>query len=175
MSLAPRAADREEVVLPLWVRAIDGLGLACAVVAAVLLTVAVLVVSYMVVNRSLGASAFWEIELAVYLMVGAIFLASPYTLRTRGHVNVDLLDVLVGGRAKRSIAYATAAVGCAVCLYLAWHGWTLFHEAWITGETSESLWKPVRWPLYLAMPVGLALTALQYAAEVWRIGARGQS
>ncbi|MCS6922659.1 MAG: TRAP transporter small permease [Elioraea sp.] len=159
---------------PFWVRAIDALGLLCAVAAALMLTAAVLVVSFMVVHRSLGASAFWEIELAVYLMVGAIFLASPYTLRTKGHVNVDLLDVLLAGRAKRAVAYGTAAVGCAVCLYLAWHGWKLFHEAWITGETSESMWKPVRWPLYLAMPVGLALTALQYAAEMWKIGARGQ-
>ncbi|MCS6854095.1 MAG: TRAP transporter small permease [Elioraea sp.] len=175
MALAPGPIDEGTRAAPLWVRAIDGLGLVCAVAAAVLLTAAVLVVTFMVVHRSLGASAFWEIELAVYLMVAAIFLASPYTLRTKGHVNVDLLDVLLGGQARRAVAYGTAAVGCFVCLYLAWHGWKLFHEAWVTGETSESMWKPVRWPLYLAMPVGLALTALQYAAELWKIGARGGS
>ena len=175
MSLAPVRSDIVPRAAPFWVRAIDAVGLVCAIAAAVMLTAAVLVVSYMVVHRALGASAFWEIELAVYLMVGAIFLASPYTLRTKGHVNVDLLDVLLAERAKRAVAYSTAAVGCAVCLYLAWHGWKLFHEAWVTGETSESMWKPVRWPLYLAMPVGLTLTALQYAAEVWKIGVRGRS
>ncbi len=31
------------------------------------------------------------------------------------------------------------------------------------------MWKPQRWPLYLTMPVGLVLTALQYCAEVWRL------
>jgi TRAP-type C4-dicarboxylate transport system permease small subunit len=45
----------------------------------------------------------------------------------------------------------------------------------VTGETSESLWRPVRWPLYLTMPVGLALTALQYLAELWRIAARPET
>lgn len=172
MSLAP-VGEEPWRDAPLWVRVIDRLGVACAVAAAVLLTGAVLVVTYMVVNRSLGASAYWEIEFAIYLMVAAIFLASPYTLRTKGHVNVDLLDVLLTPRQRRPIALAVALVGFGVCLYLAAHGWQLFHEAWETGETSESMWRPVRWPLYLSMPVGLALTALQYLAEFWRIGARG--
>lgn len=154
---------------PLWVRAIDALAVAGALAAAVMLTIAVLVVSYMVVNRAFGASAFWEIEFAVYLMVAAIFLASPYTLKTRGHVNVDLLDVVLSARHRRRVSLALAAIGCGVCFYLAWHGWNLFHEAWVTGETSESMWKPQRWPLYLTMPVGLVLTALQYCAEVWRL------
>lgn len=171
MSLAPIQQTREPAA-PAWVRAIDTLAVACALVAAILLTVAVVVVTYMVINRALGASAFWEIEFSVYLMVAAIFLASPYTLKTRGHVNVDLLDVILKPRWRRKVALVVALVGFAVCLYLGWHGWHLFHEAWVTGETSESMWKPVRWPLYLTMPVGLALTALQYLAEFWRLTAR---
>jgi TRAP-type C4-dicarboxylate transport system permease small subunit len=174
MSLVP-IEERRDPEAPAWVRAIDAVAVACAVLAALLLTCAVLVVTYMVINRSLGASAFWEIEFAIYLMVAAIFLASPYTLKTRGHVNVDLLDVVLPPRWRRAVALAVALVGGAVCLFLAWHGWALFHEAWVTGETSESLWRPVRWPLYLTMPVGLALTALQYLAELWRIAARPET
>jgi TRAP-type C4-dicarboxylate transport system permease small subunit len=88
-----------------------------------LLTLAVLVVTCMVINRSLGASASWEIEFAICLLVAAIFLASPYTLKTRGHVNVDLLDVVLPPRWRRAVALAVALVGGAVCLFLAWHGW----------------------------------------------------
>lgn len=177
MSLAPLEAAEAPLPrdAPFWVRAIDALAVGCAVVAAVLLTVAVVVVTYMVINRSFGASAFWEIEFAVYLMVAAIFLASPYTLKTKGHVNVDLLDVVLPARHRRRISLVVAVVGFGVCLYLGWHGWNLFHEAWVTGETSESMWRPQRWPLYLTMPVGLGLTALQYLAEFWRIGTSAET
>ena len=63
---------------------------ALAVCAAALLTVAMLVIIWMVVYRTLGYSTSWELELAVFLMVCSLFLASPYTLKTHGHVGVDL-------------------------------------------------------------------------------------
>ena len=155
---------------PGWVRAIDGLAVALALVASVLLTVAALVITYMVINRAFGASAYWEIEFSVYLMVAAVFLGSPYTLRTRGHVNVDVLDTMLPAGPARAVRAVIGVAGLAICLYLAWIGWQLFHESWLTGETSESMWAAPRWPLYLTMPLGLGLTALQYVAELWRRG-----
>ena len=159
-----------EAAPPGWVRAIDALAVGLALVASLLLTAAALVITYMVINRATGASAYWEIEFSVYLMVAAVFLGSPYTLRTRGHVNVDLLDTVLPAAAARVIRAMISVVGLAVCLYLAWIGWTLFHESWVMGETSESMWAAQKWPLYLTMPVGLGLTALQYVAELWRRG-----
>ena len=155
---------------PGWVRAVDGLAVGCAIVASALLTVAALVITYMVINRASGASAYWEIEFSVYLMVAAVFLGSPYTLRTRGHVNVDLLDTFLPDRVRRPVRLAIGVVGLGVCIFLAVVGWELFHTAWVGGETSESMWAAPRWPLYLAMPVGLGLTAVQYVAELWRGG-----
>ena len=148
----------------------DGLAVACAIVASVLLTVAALVITYMVINRARGASAYWEIEFSVYLMVAAMFLGSPYTLRTGGHVNVDLLDTVLPPGLRRSAQVVTGLIGLGVCVYLTIVGWELFHTAWVAGETSESMWAAPRWPLYLAMPVGLGLTAVQYVAELWRRG-----
>jgi TRAP-type mannitol/chloroaromatic compound transport system permease small subunit len=41
-------------------------------------------------------------------------------------------------------------------------------HAYARGETTESSWAAPKWPLFLAMPVGLGLTALQYVAELLR-------
>jgi hypothetical protein len=30
------------------------------------------------------------------------------------------------------------------------------------------MWNPPKWPLFLSMPLGLGLTALQYVAELFR-------
>ena len=161
--------EPEELRAPGWVRAVDGLAVVCAILASVLLTVAAGVITVMVIDRAIGASAYWQIEFSVYLMVAAVFLGSPYTLRTRGHVNVDLLDTMLPPPLRKGVRLVVGLVGLAVCVYLAWVGWTLFHDAWESGDTSESMWAAPLWPLYLTMPVGLGLTALQYLAELWRI------
>ncbi len=130
-----------------------------------------LIVTYMVIIRKMGASNYWEIEASIYLSVGAIFLASPYCLRTGGHVGVDMLPTLMGPRLRKHWRLTLKLIGLAVCLYLAWVGAQLTHEAYVSGERGHSLWKPLVWPLNLSVPVGMALTALQYVAELFRTGA----
>jgi len=151
-----------------FIRAVDRLGDLLAVVAAVLLAAASVVITWSVIYRALGNSTFWEIEFSVYMMVASLFLASPYTLRTNGHVGVDLLSHYLPQRHRRRLATIVAIVGMLVCLYLAVLGGELAWETFLRGERSESTWAPRKWPLYLTMPVGLGLTALQYLVELMR-------
>ena len=151
-----------------FVRTMDRIAIATAVVASVLLAAAALLITWMVFWRAMGNSTWWEIELSVFMMVMGLFLASPYTLKTNGHVGVDLLAHYLPPAKARRLRVAVAWVGLAVCLYLAWAtaGFTL--EAFERGDRTESTWAPLKWPLYLAMPVGFVLTALQYLAEIYR-------
>ena len=71
-----------------FVRWVDRLSIACAALAAVMLALAAIVITWSVIYRFFGASTYWEIEFSVYMMVAALFLASPYTLATNGHVGV---------------------------------------------------------------------------------------
>jgi TRAP-type C4-dicarboxylate transport system permease small subunit len=155
-----------------FVRLMDRVSVVCAVVASVLLAVAVVIITWMVFYRAMGNSTYWEIEFAVFAMVGAIFLASPYTLMTRGHVSVDLLPHYLPPKAARVLAVITALIGLAVCAYLAYAGGALALHSWATGETTESAWAPPKWVLFVSMPVGLGLTALQYLAELARMRLR---
>lgn len=156
------------------VRVVDAVAVACAVAAAVLLFAAVLVVTWMVIWRTSGHSTFWELESAVYLMVAAVFLGSPYCLKTGGHVGVDLLGHYLPAGPRRAVDLVVIVLGLAVCLYLTKVGIDMVHEAVAKGETTGSLWNPPKWPLYLTMPVGLGLTALQYLAELVRALDKGR-
>lgn len=151
-----------------FVRFMDRVSILCAIFASVLLACAVVVITWMVIYRAMGNSTYWEIEFSVFAMVGAIFLASPYTLKTNGHVSVDLLPHYLSPRAAKILGRTTALVGLAVCAYLAWAGGAQTLHAWSIGETTESAWAPPKWPLYASMPIGLGLTALQYVAELMR-------
>jgi TRAP-type C4-dicarboxylate transport system permease small subunit len=151
-----------------FVRAVDAVATACAVVAAACLAAAMLIVVYMVVWRATGHSTYWEIELATYLIVACVLIGSPYCLRTKGHIGVDLLAYVLDAPKRRVLERALAVLGLVVCLYLAWEGLDLTLHAWHSGETSGSSWDPPRWPFFALMPLGLGLTALQYVAEMLR-------
>lgn len=153
-----------------FIRSVDRLADILAIVAGAMVLVAVLIVTYMVAIRMTGASNYWEIEASIYLSIGAIFLASPYCLRTGGHVGVDMLPSLMGPRLRHFWRLSLKLIGLAVCLYLAWVGAQYTLEAYHSGERGHSLWKPLVWPLHLAVPVGMILTALQYVAEIFRTG-----
>jgi len=155
-------------MLPAFVRAVFRLSAACAAVAAVMLLIAALVITWSIVYRAMGGSTYWELEFSVYMMVGALFLASPYCLATQGHVGVDLLSHYLPRRLARPLAIVVGLVGLAVCVYLAWAGAELTMHAFARGERTESAWAPLKWPLFLTMPVGIGLTALQYVADLLR-------
>ena len=152
-----------------FVNFVDRLSTACAVVASVMLALAALVICWNVIYRAMGASTWWEIEFSVYMMVASLFLASPYCLRTKGHVSVDLLAHYLPPRGARVLTLAVAVAGLLVCLYLATVGGLLTLDAFERGDRTESTWAPLKWPLFLTMPVGLGLTALQYVAEILRL------
>lgn len=154
-------------------RAVDRLADALAVLAAVLLVAAALVITWSVLYRAAGNSTYWELEFSVYMMVASLFLASPYTLKTRGHVGVDVVSHYLPPRARRRLAVGVAVVGLLACVLLGWLGAELAWESFLRGERTESSWRPYKWPLFLMMPLGLGLTALQYAVELSRTRTAG--
>lgn len=138
-----------------------------AVFSAVLLTVAMLVIIWMVTYRTLGYSTSWELELAVFLMVCALFLSSPYTLKTHGHVGVDLLTTYLPGHWARRLQFLALWVGFLVTVFLTVLCLEFTVDSFLKGERTESVWAPLKWPLYATMPIGLGLTAAQYIAQIF--------
>jgi len=139
---------------------------ALAVVAGVFLALAALIICYMVIRRTAGFSTDWELEFAVFMMVAALFLGSPYCLKTEGHVAVGLLESALPSRRAHWLRLATQIIGLLVVLFLAYMGLEKTWEVFIKGELTESSWAPPKWPLYATMPIGFFLTALQYIAII---------
>lgn len=139
---------------------------ALAAVAALLLLAATLIITWMVIERSIGMQNSWELELSIELMIAAIFLASPYTLATGGHVKMDLLDVILPENLKYKLAFLAKLAGCLICLYLGWEGLKMAQHAFVTGERALGVWQPLAWPKYATIPVGMFLTGLQYVVSM---------
>lgn len=153
--------------MDLFIAAVRRISCAAGLAAGLLLFSAVLAVCHLVVVRYvLGESAIWQHEFVTYSLIGATFLGSPYVLLTRGHVNVDLLPIYLGGRARLALALVAAVVGVGFCGLIAWLGAGLWHEAWAGNWHADTVWSPPLWIPYIAMPLGMTLVVLQYAADL---------
>lgn len=158
---------------PRWVAAVHALSRAFGVAAAGLIVLSVLVVCHMVFVRAvLGQSSIWQTEFTTFALIAATFLGAPYILLTRGHVCVDVVPLMVSSAARRRLSIGgnlVALAFCALFLYAAVPWW---FETWHTGQTTSSIWRARLWIAYGAVPLGLALLCLQFAADIWQVWTR---
>ena len=151
----------------LFLRTVEGLSKLLGYVAALLLLVAVLVVCHMVFNRFvMNLATSWQTEFVTYTLLASTFLGAPWVLLTRGHVNVELLPLMLGRRGRFALALFAYLGSAALCIMLTWYSIQFWHEAWEGGWSSDTIWGPKLWKAYLAMPVGFFAISLQYIADL---------
>ena len=138
------------------------------VVAALLILASVAVTCQMIFVRFvLNGSTIWQTEGVTYMMIAATMLGLPYVQYLRGHVNVDLLPLMLPIALRKGLALLVLAMTLAVAGIMIWYGYNFWHEAWDWGETSNTPWNPKLWVPYLALPLGFGLYALQLAADTY--------
>ena len=131
------------------------------------LVAACLVLSYSVLVRYVFREPTdWQDEAAVFLIVGAVFLSSAGVQAKRGHVAIEALTGLLPAPVNRVRLLLVDIVSLAFIGFFAWKSWTLLHEAWVDGQTSQSSWGPPLWIPYALMAVGATLLALQIVLQI---------
>ena len=150
---------------------VDKLSAILAAVAMVLLAVLIVDMMYEVVSRRVfAAPTLWAYDIA-YMANGVGFLvAAGYTLRHRGHIRIDFLSSRLSIHAQDWInifvylllvfpALTFMLVGC----YVGWE------EAYLTDQLDPvSPWKPLLWPLFAGMLIGVFSFFLQTIVECIR-------
>jgi len=114
----------------------------------------------------LNGSTIWQTEAVVYLIVAATLIGLPYVQRLRGHVNVDLIPIILPKRARFLLSIVTLSLSCAIIAVMVWYGYEHWHIAWERGWHSDTVWGVRLWIPYLALPVGFGLLLLQLVADL---------
>ena len=157
-------ADWSEAPLPL--RLTRGLSIVCGWIASIMTAAAIFVTCHMIfVRYVLRDSTIWQTECVIYLVIGATLVGLPYVQQRRGHVNVDLLPLMLGPQARFALAVLIQGLTIAVVGFMAFLSFEFWYEAWDWGERSDTLWGPPLWIPYLAMPLGFGLFLLQLLAD----------
>jgi TRAP-type C4-dicarboxylate transport system permease small subunit len=102
-------------------------------------------------------------------LVAATFIGSPYLLLSRGHVNVDVLPLHLGPRARWWLALASIVMSLAFCIVLAVLTSRFWLEAWQQRWVSDTMWRARLWIPYSSMPIGLGILVLQYIADLYAL------
>jgi len=153
--------------MDLYIRAVIFLSRLAGVIAAVLIGLAVLVICDMVIVRYFfNVPTIWQIDVVTYSAVAATFVGSAYVLMTRGHVNVEILPLYLGPRARFWLALFTIIVSMAFCVVLLVLCTQYWYQAYSEGWHSNTVWRARLWIPYLSLPIGLGLLVLQYVAEL---------
>jgi TRAP-type C4-dicarboxylate transport system permease small subunit len=132
----------------------------------VALLAAAVVLTYSVFSRYLfKAATDWQDEVAVFCIVGAVFLAGAWVQAQRGHIGIEAIASLLPPRVERARRLLVDVMSLAFCAFFAWKSWTLFHEAWRDHMTTSSTFSPPLTIPYGLMAAGMTLLVVQLALQ----------
>jgi len=137
-------------------RTIGAINAAMVFVGMIALLVASFVLTYSVFSRYLfRAATDWQDEVAVFCIVGAVFLCGAWVQAQRGHVGIEAVSSILPAGVNRVRVIIVDLMSLAFCAFFAWKSWTLFHEAWVDKMTTSSTFSPP-----LTIPYGLMATGM---------------
>ncbi|MDB5760136.1 MAG: dicarboxylate transporter [Burkholderia sp.] len=143
---------------------INALLVAISMVAMVLTA---LVLTYSVVSRYFfHAPTDWQDEASVFMLVGVTFFSAAHVQARRGHIGIEALAAILPPAVNAARLLLVDVLSFLFCAFFSWKSWTLFHEAWVDGQTTTSTFAPPLWIPYGMMAFGMSLLALQILVQI---------
>lgn len=153
-----------------FLRAVHALSTLGGWVAAGMLVVSVLITCQMIFVRTvLGRSTTWQTETVIYMVIAGVCLGLAYVQMVRGHVNVDLLPLVMGPRGRFLWSVTVMLVTIAVIALMVWYSFDVLQQAYARGWKSSSVWAPRIWPVWAAVAAGFSLLLLQLLSDLYAL------
>ena len=104
----------------------------------------------------------WATDFTLYLVFYVTLLAAPLVLAQDGHVKLELLTNHLSPAANKRLLKITSYAGSLVCFVMFWYSLKL---TWLSFQKNELFVQAVimpRWVIYVVMPIGFLLLAMQF-------------
>ncbi len=134
-----------------------------AVLGAVLIIIAMLIVTLEVVMRYLlHRPPVWVLETTEYILVWFTFLAAAWILKKEGHVKVEIVVSRLRPRAQALLGIITSITGVILCSLLVIYGSQVVWDHFQRNILMDSLLAPPKAPFLAIIPIGSFLLLLQF-------------
>lgn len=121
-----------------------------------------MIVDVLVYVAGLG-SIGWTADFAAYGLLYTCLMASPWLVRQKGHVVIESMRRMASERTQRRLEILVSLLCVVACLIIAWGGLGLVIESIERGTTDYRAIAIPRWFLYLPLPIGFGLMAIEFA------------
>ena len=139
----------------------------CGLLAAATVAFITLLVCYDVVGRNLGLpSLVWVNEVTEYALPIATLSAAPWLMWRNQHVRLDLLGALLSPAAQRQVDRVASLLGLIVSLVMVWYAVRMLLDSRSAGSLVMKALVFPEWWLYVPVPIGFALLALECGRRV---------
>lgn len=138
--------------------------------AAVYIGMMMVAIVYITVCRTVG----WTYTPLAFVLIEfgflyTLFLGSPWLIRHRGHVYIEMLTAALPP-ARRAVLSRLIALSCAVvCMIWAWYSGLLAHEHYVDDVYDElrAQHDLLRWGTTIAFPIGFFLMGIEFIRFVF--------
>ncbi|MFZ6815497.1 TRAP transporter small permease [Undibacterium sp. Rencai35W] len=125
------------------------------------------ILTYSVISRYFfKAPTDWQDEASVFMLVGVTFFCTAYVQSYRGHIGIEALASLLPAKVNAFRMLMVDVLSFLFCAFFSWKSWTLWHEAFVDGQTTTSTFAPPLWIPYGMMAFGMSLLTLQIFVQV---------
>ena len=122
-----------------------------------------------IIRKTVGTSSNAWLEIQWYLFAAVFMLGGGYAFLRNAHVRIDFISSKFSARTRNWVDVGGIVLFLLpLCYMMVTLGWPLFERAWESGEVSSNAGGLIRWPVYLLIPVGFALLALQGLSELFK-------
>lgn len=130
-----------------------------------LIVTAAVVIAGIVCRRIFFYSLPWSEELCKYMFVWLVFLSFSLCIRNRMQIKIDILESLIKNRVAKGLLqiFYDVVSFCFVCVY------TYCAVNLVSAghfSVSPAMHLPM-WMVYLAMPIGLALSGIEFVRQIF--------
>ncbi|MBO6776044.1 MAG: TRAP transporter small permease [Marinibacterium sp.] len=120
--------------------------------------------------RTSNLSGSWSSHIFSFAEFGLLYIvmgASPWLVRHRGHVFIELLTAAIPRAMQRPFSRFVSLLCVIICLVLVWYTWGATAKAYRFGDAEMRSLDMPKFLLLGAMPIGFGLMAVQFARFVF--------
>lgn len=104
----------------------------------------------------------WTIPVTEVVLLYIGVLGAPYMVRTKGHILVEALIMNVPTGVQTAMARIVYSICIVLCAALAWIGWRLTVDAWVTNDVDYRAIDLPRWLMNGVIPIGFGISTIEF-------------
>ena len=136
---------------------------------ALLIAAMMVIITLDVVVRNLGyQSSAHFFTFTEYALLLVPCLGAPWLVREKGHIFVELMLMHLKPAARRWLLRFIGAACIAVCLVIAWYGFSVTLQNYLGAERDVRSFDAPRWMIVGWIPLSFLMMAIEFARFLWR-------